>query len=124
MIQYVILFVIFAGFAFTTTGVHPFPVKSVTLILMVVLDIATNLDVGYTKTNKDQKMTAGDVHRRLKFFLLEVAFQHALQSDTVTGLAHCLFPVIDRILLNDFRTITKIVTEPASMPIHPMAVRV
>ena len=38
-------FVIFAGFAFTMIGAHPFPAKSVTLSLMAVADIVTNSSV-------------------------------------------------------------------------------
>ena len=56
MTLYVTLFVIFAGFAFTTTGAHPFPVKSVTPILMVVADIVTNLSVDYMKPNQIQQI--------------------------------------------------------------------
>lgn len=52
MTLYVTLFVIFAGFVFTTIGAHPFPAKSATLILMVVADIVTNLSVDYTKVKK------------------------------------------------------------------------
>ena len=52
MTLYATLFVIFAGFAFTTTGAHPFPVKSVTPILMAVLDIVTNSNVDYTSVKE------------------------------------------------------------------------
>ena len=52
MTLYVTLFVIFAGFAFTMIGVHPFPAKSVTLILMAVADIVTNSSVDYTSVKK------------------------------------------------------------------------
>ena len=58
MTLYVTLFVIFAGFAFTTTGAHSFPVKSVTPILMVVADIVTNLSVDYMKPNQIQQMNS------------------------------------------------------------------
>ena len=50
------LFVIFAGFVFTTIGAHPFPAKSVTLILMAVADIVTNLSVDYMKPNQIQQI--------------------------------------------------------------------
>ncbi|MBP3634312.1 MAG: hypothetical protein J6J43_07040 [Oscillospiraceae bacterium] len=55
MTLFVTLFVIFAGFAFTMTLGHLFAAKRATLVLMVVLDIVTNLDVGCTKINKMQK---------------------------------------------------------------------
>ena len=52
MTLYVTLFVIFAGFVFTTIGAHPFPAKNVTLISMVVADIVTNLSADYTKVKR------------------------------------------------------------------------
>ena len=52
MTLYVTLFVIFVGFVFTTIGAHPFPAKSVTLILMAVADIVTNSSVDYTSVKK------------------------------------------------------------------------
>ena len=67
------LFVTFVGSVFTMTLAHLFPAKSVTLISMVLLDIATNLDVGCTKINKTQKMTADENHRRFKFVLFEIS---------------------------------------------------
>ena len=68
---YVTLFVIFAGFVFTMILVHLFAVKRAKLVLMVVPDIVTSLDAGYTKTNRIQGMTAGEKHRRFKFSYLK-----------------------------------------------------
>ena len=88
MTLYVTLFVIFAGFVFTTIGAHPFPAKSATLILTAVPDIATNLSVDCTKINQMQKMTAGEIHRRLKIILLEVSLQQTLLVLTNSALLH------------------------------------
>ena len=86
------LFVTFVGSAFTMTLAHLFPAKSVTLISMVVQDIATNLDVGCTKINKTQKMTADENHRRFKFILFEVSVKKSLKCLAVTRLVLKLCP--------------------------------
>ena len=86
MTLYVTLFVIFAGFVFTMTLAHPFPAKSVTLILMVVADVVTNLSADCTKINQMQKMTAGEATGGLKFILLEVTLQQAFQTTAMTSL--------------------------------------
>ena len=85
MTLYATPFAIFAGFASTTTLAHPFPAKSVTLISMVLLDIATNSDVGCTKINKTQKITADENHRRFKFVLFEVSVEKTLKCFTMTS---------------------------------------
>ena len=56
MTLYATLFVIFAGFVFTTIGAHLFPAKSATPILTVVPDIVTNLSVDYMKPNQIQQI--------------------------------------------------------------------
>ena len=86
MTLYATLCAIFAGFVFTMTLAHPFPAKSATSILMALLDIVTNLSVDCTKINQMKKRPPVKITSGLKSILLEVAVQHALQSDAVTGL--------------------------------------
>ena len=86
------LFVTFVGSVFTMTLAHLFPAKSVTLISMVLLDIATNSDVGCTKINKTQRITADENHRRFKIILFEVSVKKTLKSLAVTGFILKLHP--------------------------------